>query len=198
MADYKLEEYKMLREEIMYNQKVENTAVQFTYTMIAALWAASFAHIGNEWIIFVSLIIIIPISLRVWYSRQSMAFLATYMSTFLEDSFEEKDKFNWETRHIMYYNEFGRTKSEKFVYYSSRLDFTLLSVAGTLLFWILRGWIFIIHGSILYAYLILLFQLCIISVELFLSCKYTNMSKLKEKKIKNWEKLRDKIQKEAE
>lgn len=186
-------EYLMLREEIMYNQKVENSSVQFAYTMVATLWAAALAQIGNEWIVFISLVLIIPISLRVWYSRQSMAFLAAYMSVFLEG----KENFNWETRHCQFYNRFGRSKSEKMVYYWSRLDFTFLSTAGTVLFWTLRNWEFKIMGNIKYAILILFLQILIIGIELFLCYKYTNISKLKEKKLRDWKLLKAEISDEA-
>lgn len=118
--------YFALRDEIKDNQKQENTMIVFAYTIVATILSIAFKE-KVKWIALIAMVIVLPISHRIFRFRDSIAYLSSYMSVVLES----KLKFKWEKDHYEYRKKYEISKS--FLYIISRLDFVILSLASTLL-----------------------------------------------------------------
>lgn len=175
------DEYMMLREEMMFNQKRQDSITQFTYTTTVAIWAAALT-VNNAWIVYSSLFITLLMSMRISDCRRSIAFLAGYMKVALEPDLD----FQWETNSYEYYKKHDRTIMEWFLYVGSKLDFAILSIVSSVLFWGLRDWKFMIYNSVLLSHITLFIQIFIIVFEMLLYFKYSSVATIKKKLIKNW------------
>ncbi|MBE6700394.1 MAG: hypothetical protein E7582_00685 [Ruminococcaceae bacterium] len=176
------DEYMMLREEMMFNQKRQDSITQFTYTTTVAIWAAALT-VNNAWIVYSSLFMILLMTMRISNCRRCIAFLAGYMKVALEPDLD----LQWETKSFDYYEINKRTTSEWLLYVGSKFDFPILSIISSLLFWGLRDWKFMIYNSVLLSHITLFIQIFIIVFEMLLYFKYSSVATIKKKLIKNWE-----------
>lgn len=173
--------YFALRDEIKDNQKQENTMIVFAYTIVATILSIAFKE-KVKWIALIAMVIVLPISHRIFRFRDSIAYLSSYMSVVLES----KLKFKWEKDHYEYRKKYEISKS--FLYIISRLDFVILSLASTASFWILNGKKQV-GGHWIFTAIIIFVQTLDIIFVLFTSYKYSNVDNLKESKLKNWKEL---------
>ncbi len=176
------DEYMMIREEMMFNQKRQDSITQFTYTTAVAIWAAALT-VNNAWIVYSSLFVTLLMALRISDCRRAISFLAGYMKVMLEPNIE----FEWETMSCKYYETHRRTAMEWLLYVGSKFDFAILSIVSSILFWGLRDWTFIVHDSLILAYVVLIVQIFIVAFEILLYFKYSSVASMKNKFISNWE-----------
>lgn len=173
--------YFSLRDEVTYNQKQENEMTKFAYTVIVAILGTALT-VDSKWITMLSLMIVIPISFRVARYRDSIAYLSTYMSVFLEP----KLKINWEHDHSIYSNRYKRNYFSDFLYFVSRADFLFLSAISIVIFWLQNGGFILVNNSWIWTISLISFQFFVVSLEVVQFSKFSSIPKLKRTKLKNW------------
>lgn len=173
----------MLREEMVNKMNKQDQLTQFTYTTSMAIWSIALT-VDNEWLIMVSLLILIPISLRSVKFRMDCAFLGAYMSVFLEKDISIK----WESNNKIYYNRYPRGKKQNILYWFSKFDYIFIAIISSILFWLMRIDDFIIINEKFTA-LLIVFQIVIIIIEGIIVKQFSDFAKHKEKYYKKWEKL---------
>lgn len=178
-----MEEYKMLREELVNKMNKQDHLTQFTYTTFLAVWSIALT-VDNEWIVMVSLLMIVPISLRIVKFRKDCAFLGAYMSVFLEKALSIK----WESNNRIYYNKYPRNKEQRMFYWFSKLDFVIIVIISSILFWLMRINNFIVINKVI-TILLFVFQFVVIIVEGIIIKYFSDFSKQKENYCKELEKL---------
>ena len=183
-------EYVMLREEIMYHQDLRDHMAQVTYTVCAAIFAGAIT-VGNAWVNLCTLIFLIPIALKESESAKTIAYIASYMITFLE----EDCGFNWESMHKKYYEKNPRRSIKEYIiHYVSRWDYAILTVASSFLFWIMLGTNpFVspaINGSTALGVAVLGFQAVAAIFQIVVSRYYCDFSTRKKEMCRNWEKIK--------
>lgn len=122
----------MLREEIIHHKDRQNMISTFAYTTVAALLGIAVAE-KMPYLAMIPLFILLPMALKFFESRYSIALLSTYMKTYLECG----DSIQWETNLSMYYEKSKRKWHEKIVYRISKFDFVFLCLASIFSFWII-------------------------------------------------------------
>ncbi len=176
--------YWALRDEILYNYEQENSLIQFVYTaVIAALGLAITMQIS--WLAFVVSIAIVPMSLRIADIRYSTAYIATYLKTYLENP---DNKFSWENMHHSFSEKHSGKTLKDFIYNACRMDFCILVVICSIVFWSIHG-IDLIGENLAFTILVVTLQVFIIFFEGFIGIKFANLRKLKNDLIPKWEKI---------
>lgn len=184
-------EYFMLREEIMHHKKRQNTMATFACTLIASL--IGIAATANVPILAaISTIFVFPLSLKFFESRYSIALLSTYMRTFLS----EPGCPNWENNLSEYYSLTQRQWHEKMVYFFSKFDFLLLSVACLVSFLYLNSKSEPKIVGFTFGFIVFI-QSVITVIIFYFTCKYYSYENLKNNKMSNWIKLKAKKGKTA-
>ena len=97
-SDTALEEYKIIRAEILNCVNLHNTLATFTVTAVTALLAFALAY-QQPYLFLMPFAVIIPMQGRIFHYRQNILKLSAYDIVFLEPLFE---KIRWETRHKEY------------------------------------------------------------------------------------------------
>ncbi len=89
-----IEEYKILRGEMMHYMEKDDAMCRQMYAVVAAILSVAFAaKISN--VCLAAFCVIIPVSYKLVYSKERMAKLSAYMRCFLE---EQIPGFCWESR----------------------------------------------------------------------------------------------------
>ncbi|HIU49733.1 MAG TPA: hypothetical protein IAD22_01800 [Candidatus Limousia pullorum] len=105
-TEQQINEYANLRGEISQRMTRNNNLITFTITTTVAI--LSFAIKENLTILFLlPFCIIIPMSMRIAYSRSSLSKISSYMIVFLE---EDLDGMQWETRNILLFENKRKEK----------------------------------------------------------------------------------------
>lgn len=177
----------MLRSELMHNHEQENKLIDATYIMIAAIWGTAIT-VGNQWLVFVSIILLVPLSLRIADIRYSIAFISSYMIVYLEDA--DVCNINWESRRHNYYIRNKQSILYLFIHTFARMDFVFISIASVSLFWILDK-TSLYKTNILCFYLVVFIQLLLIGLEIFLCIYFSNTNHLQKKLIQKWSALKE-------
>ncbi|MBQ8620742.1 MAG: hypothetical protein IJ422_00325 [Oscillospiraceae bacterium] len=129
-----VKEYATLREEILYLIQKRDEYTRFAYTVIAAIWTASFA-IENAYVVLLGMFILMPIAVRVTDILYSSGNIAAYLSVFHEC----KGGAMWETLNYEYRREHNRNRKVIVRYLWGRSDFLMLQALNAVIFWIYRG-----------------------------------------------------------
>lgn len=123
-------EYDFLREEIMHHKDRQNTYSTFTCTAVITILGGA-AVSKMQWISLLCFLIILPSALRSFESRYSIALLSTYMKMYLEPH----TGIRWETNLSEYYEMNDREWHEKIIYFISKCEYFLCSIAATAFYW---------------------------------------------------------------
>lgn len=100
-TDEKLEEYKMLREEVQNCIERDNTLSTFMVTAVATILTyAISSNLQVPFLFLISFCIIIPFSARLAHYKSNVARISAYMIVYLENELSIK----YETRAIKYKN----------------------------------------------------------------------------------------------
>lgn len=178
-----MDEYKFLREEIMDKMNKQDKLTQFAYTTAAAIWSLALT-VNSEWILLIALFIAVPVSLRIVKIRMDCAFLAAYMSAFLE----QKIDITWECNNELYCDKHPRGKAQGVFYLLSKFDFVFIVLITSGLFWFMRidnlfayNWIFTI--------LLILFQVTILIIEICIVISFSRFAKYRKNYCNEWKKI---------
>lgn len=107
-TEQQINEYVTLRGEISQRMTTNNNLITFTITTTVAI--LSFAIKENLTILFLlPFCIIIPMSMRIAYSRSSLSKIASYMVVFLEN---DLDGMQWETRNVLLFENKKKEKNK--------------------------------------------------------------------------------------
>lgn len=112
-----MEEYKMLREEIMF----DTNKMHWYISGISAIGIALFTYIvtnpSNIVLLSLFLAVLVIVEGRIFSLTKSMIIISTYMEVFLEPNLEE---INWET--MLHCNDFKLEKSRPFTDFISNTN----------------------------------------------------------------------------
>ena len=178
-------DYKNLREEIMYSRKAQDKYAIFLYTTVVTILGFAF-QFENYYLCLLPIVIIIPVCIKIADYRRTIAYLATYMIAFLE-----KDEYKWETDNFMFSNKFPRKGLERFIHILENYDAFILNVICTLIFVVS-----VIYNSFnCQSNICLELALSVISgltcVVVFLITRtYSDYQQLKASKLSNWNKYK--------
>lgn len=178
-------DYKNLREEIMYSRKAQDKYAIFLYTTVVTILGFAF-QFENYYLCLLPIVIIIPVCMKIADYRRTIAYLATYMIAFLE-----KDEYKWETDNFMFSNKFPRKGLERFIHILENYDAFILNVICTLIFVVS-----VIYNSFnCQSNICLGLALSVISgltcVVVFLITRtYSDYQQLKASKLNNWNKYK--------
>lgn len=111
MTEEKRMEYASIRDEIQKKIELHNKLITFTITTTVAIIALVFNQ-KNPYMLLMPLFVILPLSSRVAYYRNSISKMAAYLIVFFEEEIED---LNWETRHFNIVNNGQNTKISKLV-----------------------------------------------------------------------------------
>ena len=101
-----IEQYKMLRAQIMQNLNHNHTLLLTSYTMIGAMMALAILT-NNPLIYTVIFIILVAVSAKIRALNNSLQRISTYMRTFLEP---EMNGMDWETNlYLLHQCKFDKT-----------------------------------------------------------------------------------------
>lgn len=175
-----MSEYQMLREETMDKMNKQDQLTQFAYTTAAAIWSLALT-VKNEWILLIALLITIPISLRIVKLRMDCAFLAAYMSVYLEKHIDIK----WESNNKLYCNEHPRGKAQSIFYIFSKFDFVFITLITSFLFWLMRIDNLLVNNWLLTS-LLISFQTVILVVEIGVVVNFYNFAKHRNNYCAQW------------
>lgn len=171
-----MNEYQMLRDEIMENIKQISQHITILYTATAALLA--FALQTSEFLLpMIPYTVIVPLLLRSEALTNTNCRIAAYMIVFLEGVDN-----HWETR--LYENEKGRKRTKRYLlpYYFISLTCTVSSLYK------------LIFGNYLYFYK-WLWGICIIILSIILFvimiANTVNIKKKKGEYIKQWQEMKE-------
>lgn len=92
--DQYIEEYKILRSEIMHYMEKDDAMCRQMYVVVATILSVAFAA-KTSGVCLAAFCMIIPVSYKLVYSKERMAKLSAYMRCFLE---EQIPGFCWESR----------------------------------------------------------------------------------------------------
>lgn len=178
-------DYKNLREEIMYSRKAQDKYAIFLYTTVVTILGFAF-QFENYYLCLLPIVIIIPICIKIADYRRTIAYLATYMIAFLE-----KDEYKWETDNFMFSNKFPRKGLERFIHILENYDAFILNVICTLIFVVS-----VIYNSFnCQSNICLELALSVISgltclVVFLITRTYSDYQQLKASKLSNWNKYK--------
>ncbi len=179
-----MEEYRILREELVDELKMQERLTQFCYTVVLAIWTAAFT-IGSEWILLFSLLIIISISVRVLKSKIDSAYLAAYMYVYLEPKLDVQ----WETNNAKYCEKYYRDKELNCFHLLMQLDFVFLSFITILMFWLIRGENWVLFENFFVTALIALIQLLTLVFEGIIVKKFYKYGTYRVTYIRRWQEV---------
>lgn len=192
--------YISLRDEIKQNQEQENAICMFCYTACISMLAFAYSE-KVEMVALLSQIAFIPFAFRVGRLRDSTAYISAYLKTKLEPQMS----ISWETEHNKYRQKFNYSKS--LLVFITRCDFLILSIISLASFWIIylnKSLLLItaeeyntckcsccgIPESIDYNFgcllAVIIVQLTCLGIMIGYTICYSNVDRMKEKKIKNW------------
>ena len=127
----KIEEYKMLREEMMYFMSKDTTLFTCLFTSVTAV-----LFFALEWKIpegcLLAFLIIIPIGSKFAYHQKEMAKISAYMAHYLE----KEISFKWETFLLKLSKHQKKPKTAKYLKFSE----CLMMGCGTLFSYIYLVW----------------------------------------------------------
>lgn len=184
MPDYKLEEYKMLREEMISLLERQDELTRFCYTIVGAIWTFAFT-VKNEWILNIALMIILLISLRIVSYRSSVSYLVGYMRIYLE----KQINIEWETHNKTFREKNPKSFIEKTFYFANKFDFCLITIGTVLLFWFMRNWNILIGNSYWITVFLIFIHFCIITSEFVILYSFSKFGNENEKNIDKWEEV---------
>lgn len=173
----------MLREETMDKMNKQDQLTQFAYTTAAAIWSLALT-VKNEWILLIALFIVIPISLRIVKLRMDSAFLAAYMSVYLEKDID----IRWESNNKLYCRKHPRGKVQGAFYFFSKFDFVFIVLITSALFWFMRIDNLMVDNWILTILLILL-QFAVCLVEVCIVVHFSHFAKHRKNYCNQWEEI---------
>ena len=186
--------YYSLREEIRYNQNLENVIIMFTYTSCIAMLAFAFSE-KSEIVAVLAQLALIPFAYKVGKCRDTIAYLAAYLCEVLEP---KGTTSSWERNNRTYKKDYKHLK--KLLVIMSRIDLLILSFICA----ISSGWIFYnrltkefqdITDAIKneWQYCIFLSILLIVGfiAIVHFTRKFSDIDDMKEEKINNWKALLD-------
>ena len=180
-----MDEYKMLREELVDNLKMQERLTQFCYTVVLAIWTAAFT-IQSEWVLLFSLLIIVSVSEKVLKSKIDSAYLAAYMHVYLEPKIPD---IQWETNNAKYCKTHFRDKELNHFHLFVKLDFVFLSFITILMFWLLRGKNWILFESYIITALVALIQLIVLVFEGIVVKKFYKYGTYRATYIQRWQEV---------
>lgn len=177
------EEYLMLREEIMECMKSQASLSTFVSATICTYLAAVIALKNPDPLFYlVPFLILVPASLKEAKYQLRIAYLASYLITFLEGP----DSFLWETR----YHAFSKTSRQR----NSRIralfetfEFTLFSILCDILF--LWNYQMSFPFASVADFLLFAIPIILIVVIAWNMFNYQNFRKIIEKNIARWKHL---------
>lgn len=162
---------------------------RFAYTVIAAIWTASFA-IENAYVVLLGMFILMPIAVRVTDILYSSGNIAAYLSVFHEGEGETDAK--WETMNFEYRKEHKRKNKTILQYISARSDFVMLQIINTMIFWLYRKTP--PFENVLLDHVIVLVQLLIVLFTCY-QCHRSAVADIKrEENIKNWQNIKSRLE----
>lgn len=175
--------YFSLRDEIISNQNQESTILAFTYAGVLAILGIAFDK-GISGIVMIACVMLVPISLRVARLRDIIVYISAYMQVYLEPEM----KIRWETDH-RYFRENSK-EYKKYLTDISRLDFLVLYFVCTFSYWS----ILCINDELKFSVgkvMIAIWQIFFAVFYFVQAIRFSSVDKLKEKKIKEWEKIKN-------
>lgn len=180
-------DYKNLREEIMYSRKAQDKYAVFLYTTVVTILGFAF-QLNNYYLCLLPIVIIIPVCIKIADYRRTIAYLAAYMIAFLEN-----DTYKWETDNFKFSNKFPRKGLERFIHILENYDSFMLNVICTLIFIISVVYNSFYCQSNMY----LDISLCVVSVLtcvvlFFITRTYSDYQQLKASKLSDWNKYKAK------
>lgn len=179
-----MEEYMMLRNEIMDKLKFQEDLTQFCYTIIASIWALTFT-VKVPYISLIALFIIVPISLRKYKVRKDTMYISAYMIVYLENEIDIK----WERNNSLYKNKNATKFSNRIIEIFSKCDFIFSSLLTVVIFWSMyyvQNHTLIIEGSWVLTGLLFFVQIILIGIESLLILFFINYDKERMKYIEKW------------
>lgn len=192
--------YISLRDEIKQNQERENAICMFCYTACISMLAFAYSE-KVEMVALLSQIAFVPFAFRVGRLRDSTAYISAYLKTKLEPQMS----ISWETEHDEYRQIFNYSKSLLVIL--TRCDFLILSIISLLSFWIICyikllpetptemsyackslccAFFESIGLDLGYLLSVIVIQLTCLGFIIGYTICYSNVDRMKEKKIKNW------------
>lgn len=179
-----MEEYKMIRDELIDKLKTEERLIQFCYTIVLAIWIAAFT-IKSEWVLLFSFLLILSLSVRVLKSKMDSTFLAAYMFVYLEPKIDIK----WETNNAEYCKENFRDKELPKFHIFTNLDFMFLTIITSVLFWIMRAGNWLLLDNYIVTFLVILLQVAMIIIEGFIVKQFYRYKDFRKTYIDRWKKV---------
>lgn len=179
-------EYQGIKTELMHNHQKQDTYVSIAYTATIAVWTIALTA-SKAWALMAPMLFLIPIAMRISYCRYSISFLGAYLAIY----FEGKDNLGWEYRREKYYSENPRSNYDKIIDRFSKWDLPFLSLISGILFWMLNGFCDYTRETFWIPLTIIICQAGLITVTIYVSRKYSNISIPKNDMMQKWSVLAD-------
>ncbi len=182
-----MDEYTMLREELMDKMKSQDNLTQFCYTIVAAIWTLAFT-VQISYILLIPLFIVIPISFRIVKLRNDCAFLSAYMSVLLEKNIDIK----WESKNKLFGDKTPKKKSKKLLHTLSKFDFIFLVLVSIIMFWIVHyaeAGTFLIANNCVLMYLLIFLQVFVVAAEIAVLVNFLKFSEQRSEYSNQWEEV---------
>lgn len=181
-TDYQLEEYKLLREEVLHYMNKDTSLLTCLYTSVAAILFFAVERKIPEGCI-LTFLIIIPITSKFAYHQKQLAKISAYMSYYLEKNMDLK----WETFLVKLSEYSQRPRTAKYLKFSEGL---LMAIGSVLVYfylafeidmWNVHRYLFFIESIIL---IVLFMWLWFITEQVYAIRDYRSEYKRIMKKIK--------------
>lgn len=176
-------EYVTLREEILGLLQKRDDYTRFAYTIVAAIWTASYA-VENAYIVFLGMFILMPIAVRVTDAAYSSTYISAYLSVFHESKSDAK----WETMNERYREKHKRNGTAIARYLGGRADFVMLQLLNAVIFWIYRKEPILTY--LILDIIILIIQLLLILFACYQCYRSSVVDRKRADNIKYWEEIK--------
>lgn len=188
--------YQNLRAEIMDLVKRQDTYLLAAFTITISVLSIAI-ETSKEWLAMLSLVILIPLALRIADFRYGVVFISSFMAVFLE----EKSYDGWEFVREKYYeyqkeyrNNPHRNKKlfknkSGIISFISKGTFCLLSLACISVFWMIRDFCFSSIQDIIINAILIVFQLLVLLLQIYTEIKYRDTTAMKANHINEWDEV---------
>ncbi|MBP3488845.1 MAG: hypothetical protein J6K53_10670 [Roseburia sp.] len=180
-------EYLMLRDEITWRLKLVDSLATFAYTAVVTILGVALSMDVIE-LFLLPYVVIVPVALKVANHKYAVAYLAGYMNRVLENE-KDVECFKWERYHEKYYKLNSRNIREKIIYYGSSVEYIVMSLLSSILFWgkyIKQEEIQFTVAQV-YGYIVL--QIIVVMFVTYISISYMSFQKTKPRTFNNWERV---------
>lgn len=177
-----IKEYESLRNEILQKIQLTNTLLNFAVTTAVAILAFAVESKNKNALLFlVPFCVLIPISVRIAYYRDSMAKISAYMNVFLEEKIEG---FDWETRNVLL-DEKNMNKKYDFL---RNTECLFIGIVCTGLYF----YYYIMYKQQICKIIDVALPIIFFSIEIFITFRRKSFVKERKKWISEWQKLKNK------